>query len=211
MKKYLVITNIWGKKPNPKCGDLLREVFKEEKEYFDTKAEANEYITLFEEICKTYDIPAIKSKGGHKDIFPNKIFYDFKSPNERAWGWVLGDVETCTVLKWGGLGMYNISKKDNTLRVKDYLFRGKDEIPENYKWDNGEYEGWLQYRWGDGKNAIGYVEPEKPAKPKEEEYIDKEIESIKEWENDAEDYDKIENSFAKHENKEKLKILAERW
>ena len=34
------------------------------------------------------------------------------------------------------------------------LFRGKDEIPEDYKWDVGEYEGWLQYRWGNGLNAI---------------------------------------------------------
>ena len=34
------------------------------------------------------------------------------------------------------------------------MFRGKDEIPEDYKWDIGEYEGWLQFRWGNGLNAI---------------------------------------------------------
>ena len=34
------------------------------------------------------------------------------------------------------------------------MFRGKGEIPEDYKWDVGEYEGWLQFRWGNGLNAI---------------------------------------------------------
>ena len=193
MKKYLVITNIWGKK-----------AFKEEREYFDTKEGANEYIALFEELGKTYDVPSKECK---KPYGQKKYdFYNFKTPDERVWGWVLGDTETCTALKWGGIAMYNISKKDNALRIKDYLFRGKDEIPKDYEWDDGEYEGWLQFRWGDGKNAIDYVEPEKPAKPKEEEYIDKE-----EWENGIEDYDEIEDSFIKHEDKEKLKILAERW
>ena len=43
-------------------------------------------------------------------------------------------------------------KKD--LELLDVLFRKPGEIPEDYKWDNGEYEGWLQFRWGNGLNAI---------------------------------------------------------
>jgi len=43
---------------------------------------------------------------------------------------------------------------DNKLAELDFFFRGPSEIPEDYKWDTGEYEGWLQFRWGDGKNAI---------------------------------------------------------
>ena len=42
----------------------------------------------------------------------------------------------------------------NSLSIKDQLFRGDDEIPKDYKWDDGEYAGWLQYRWGNGLNAI---------------------------------------------------------
>lgn len=42
----------------------------------------------------------------------------------------------------------------NKLAELDFFFRGPLEIPEDYKWDVGEYEGWLQFRWGDGKNAV---------------------------------------------------------
>lgn len=40
-----------------------------------------------------------------------------------------------------------------------FFFRKDNEIPKDYKWDKGEYEGWLQYRWGDGKNVIDYKKP----------------------------------------------------
>jgi len=123
------------------------------------------------------------------------------------WGYVIADTEECKVIEWGGLCMYHISKKMDQREVKDYLFRGEDEIPKDYKWDDGEYEGWLQYRWGDGKNAIGYVEPKKTKIVKEAEafseindnmYIDNE-------------YDSLESSFLKEEDKEKLKRLIDRW
>jgi hypothetical protein len=32
------------------------------------------------------------------------------------------------------------------------------EIPSGYKWDDGEYEGWLQFRWGNGKNSVEFGE-----------------------------------------------------
>ena len=48
-----------------------------------------------------------------------------------------------------------------SLAIIDILFRGEDEIPADYIWDNrGEYDGWLQFRWGDKKNALDYIEPE---------------------------------------------------
>lgn len=47
---------------------------------------------------------------------------------------------------------------NNRLSKLDFFFRGPYEVPEDYKWDTGEYEGWLQFRWGDGKNAITYGE-----------------------------------------------------
>lgn len=42
----------------------------------------------------------------------------------------------------------------NKLNELDFFFRGPNEVPPDYKWDDGEYDGWLQFRWGDGKNAI---------------------------------------------------------
>ena len=45
-------------------------------------------------------------------------------------------------------------KFKSKLEELDFFFRGPSEIPPDYKWDEGEYEGWLQFRWGDGKNAI---------------------------------------------------------
>lgn len=50
-------------------------------------------------------------------------------------------------------------KEIRPLMLKDYFFRKKDEVPNSYSWDYGEYEGWLQYRWGDGKNALDYQAP----------------------------------------------------
>ena len=102
----------------------------------------------------------------------------------------------------------SFDKKTNRLYIKDYVFRGENEIPKNYHWDDGEYEGWLQFRWGDGKNAIDYVEPTKTEKPKEQEDV---IENTKNWENGVEDYEDIENSALKQEMKERMKILENRW
>jgi len=44
------------------------------------------------------------------------------------------------------------------LRLKDKAFRKDDEIPSDYVWRNdNEYVGWLQFRWGNGLNAVKYV------------------------------------------------------
>lgn len=220
MKKYLVVTNLWGKKKRSFWAELS-DVFREEREEFDTKQEAEEYISLFEAFCKTYDKPEIKEKCGKNDIFPNRIFYKFEKPTERAWGYVLGDTETCMPIRWGGMSMYNISKKDDILRIKDYLFRGKDEIPQNYKWDNGEYEGWLQFRWGDRKNAIDYVEPPKKkhiediAEDHSEAYerINREMDERQRWREEHPDEwaEEIEKAVREHEERERLKIIGNRW
>ena len=213
MKKYLVCTNIWGKRKVTMW--LSKDVFDEEREYFDTFEEAKDFVNLFIEYASTFPNPD-KKKEGHwknKDKWTcnygkSKLAYDTFKPGEMLWGYVIGNTEKCSVVEWGGISMNKISKKDDIRMIKDYLFRGEDEIPKNYIWDEGEYEGWLQFRWGDGKNAIGYVEPIKPEKPKEQ---DDEVENIKEYFENIEDYDEIENSFLKEEDKEKLKLLSDKW
>lgn len=280
MKKWLIVTNIWGKKKN--AWGNLSESFKEEREYFDTFEDLKAYIKLFEEICSTYKMPEEDPKDkwyNKRRIGDHKTYYNFKNENERVWGYVVGNTETQTIEKWGGISLLNLSKKDSVLRQKDYLFRGPDEIPKNYKWDSGEYEGWLQYRWGDGKNAIGYVEPKKKKKiediaedhseayerlydlmdkrdewirehPTEyEEYLDLLVEKFNSYEtstgeekfkeleelnslisslqaemlSEDEDFeteedkrqsdfaDALEDAFAKDEEKERIKLLENRW
>ena len=71
-------------------------------------------------------------------------------------------------------------KSNKDLYFLDEYFCGPSEVPKDYDWDDGEYEGWLQFRWGDGKNAIGYTEPKK-GKP-----VDK-PEAIEETEVEEED------------------------
>ena len=207
MKRYILITNIWGRKAdkiygwNHKDPTRNRVVCDEERIEFDTVDEARTHIELFEEYCGTFD------KAPRRDHFKwmEKHYdsnYVFETPTQRAWGWLLADRETMNWV-WGGEKLYNYDNRTNKLILKDMLFRGPDEIPKDYKWDDGEYDGWLQFRWGDGKNAIGYVE--KPRKPRAEKVVDK----YNEFERD--EYENIEDQYAKKEEKELEKILAERW
>lgn len=218
MKKYLVVTNIWGKKEITMW--FSRDVFEEEKEYFDTLDEAKDFALLFKEYASVYPNPEKKTwdnyfgKENKYYSVKTKLAYNTFKPGEMLWGYVICDTEECKVLEWGGLCMYHIHKKMDQRQVKDYLFRGEDEIPKDYVWDDDEYEGWLQYRWGDGKNALDYVEPEKPKKPEKvcnisEGYTPEEFTEVL---NDmSKEYEEIENSFLKDEDKEKLKRLIDRW
>lgn len=110
---------------------------------------------------------------------------------KKFWGWLLLDFEKCTIERTGGckflfyplvhesktsyhyrenragsLSRHKEASKNikNDLSLRDYFFRGDNEIPKDYKWDDGEYEGWLQFRWGNGKNSLTYIEPPKPQK-----------------------------------------------
>jgi len=207
MKRYVIITNIWGKKVYLPTGKLL-DVFKEEREEFDTLEEVNEYIKLFEDVCSYYEIPGKKIEREYGTYGRKSYKYEFTNTNQRLYGYIVGDSKTLSVLKWGGICMLNISKTTDGRKIKDMLFRGPDEIPKDYKWDAGEYEGWLQYRWGDGKNAIDYQEPRKAKKITEEEEFDHEI--MVEEENEAY-HRSIEEAFLKDEVKEKLKRIIDRW
>ena len=225
MKRYIVVTNVWGKKWNI-FHTGLKDYIKEEREEFDTMEEVNDYVNLFEGIYKdTKDNPS------------------FKEPFE-MWGYVVGDTNQFKFIKWGGTGMKHMSKgvrrnskrivkpvphsnmklgeafsytfhnfdsRMNNLYNKDYVFRCKDEIPANYRWDDGEYEGWLQFRWGDGTNAIGYVKPVKENKTPDDIVDFAEMEDPWFEQEHDENIEEIENSFLRDEDKEKLKKLADRW
>lgn len=154
--KYCVIFNTWTEIPESfSCTE------------FDTIDDAMEEAKLLNKMyCNTPKPVKVYSKTGkHKDgkgwRYEN---YDWDFSNSRIfWGYVVLDMINYKFIKIvNGLNnrIYSLSSKP-TLRDYDIFFRGEDEIPANYQWDiRGEYDGWLQFRWGDGKNAIDYIEPE---------------------------------------------------
>ena len=212
MGRYVIITNSWGYKArrystfDTKDWKYNASYTDQEKVEFDDLNEEKDYIKLFEDICSIYERPELSTKKYRGD---KNREYIFDSPNKALWGWLMGDRET-KKLTWGGDKLKNYNNSCDKRVLYDILFRGPDEIPKNYKWDFGEYEGWLQFRWGDGKNAIDYVEKEKPKKEfnhiDDEEVIDKPIDISY-----VDEYEEIENSFIKAEDAEKLKKLIDRW
>lgn len=222
MKKYIVVTNVFGKKRNI-FGHLV-EFLDEEKEYFDTLEEVNEYVDFFKSYCKDFVPPEKVTIDGKEKYHSSSLL--FKDEKTRLWGYVIGDMETNGIIEWGGLRMKYINedykcyhpehlasfdKKTNRLYIKDYVFRGENEIPKNYHWDDGEYEGWLQFRWGDGKNAIDYVEPENTKKNPDDIVDFAEMEDPWFEQEHDENLEEIENSFLRDEEKERIKILEDRW
>lgn len=144
-----------------------------ENEYvqFDTMDEVNAHIEFINEIYADIKRPEVneaywqdiltKRKYPFKpDIHESRITYHkletvTHKDYQFYWGYIILDYEKNEIVKMGGDKHPDFSSNYKTdLRLKDILFRRNDEIPNDYKWDNGEYEGWLQFRWGNGLNAI---------------------------------------------------------
>ena len=146
-KRYMVIFDKWDKTN-----------FHEDTTEYDTITEALEEAKLLEEFYA--DTP--EPEEIHRYIYNGRAistrYYDwYKShPNAVLWGYVILDFEEERIVKWGHNQLKYVNKNDDIRKVKDRFFRKSGEIPDGYKFDIGEYEGWLQYRWGDGKNAVKY-------------------------------------------------------
>lgn len=280
--RYVIITNIWGKKPET-YHKFVWEVEKSkhypdyiEKEihYFNTLDELKEFVSLFEEYCSTLKLPS-----NIKDNLKKDKYWARWNEGERLWGYLWGDRET-RKLTWGGYKLKEYNPGSDKRLLLDKLFRTTDDVPNGYKWDDGEYEGWLQFKWGDGKNAVDYVAPKKKKKIEDiaedhseqyeklyelmdkrakwieehpdlyNEYLDKLVDKYEDYE-DADDEDKfielenlnslisqlesemlaeedddyideeyerqsefaeaLEDAFAKAEDKERIKLLGDRW
>ena len=126
---------------------------------YDSLDELHEETKLLNEYYKDTPRPVIERKR-----YRAATTYSF-SGDAYFWGYIVLDFKTQKVIESGNdginihyqYGYIKIKGKSIGNNIKDFFFRKDDEIPKNYQWDIGEYEGWLQYRWGDGKNAIGYV------------------------------------------------------
>jgi len=209
MKRYVLITNIWGRVADKYQGWNYKHPERnliyvdKEKWEFDTMEELNNYLELFKDYCSTF----IKATRKDHYLYKGSERWKFDSPNTKVWGWLIGDRETMNIT-WGGEKLYNYDSRTDKRVLKDILFRGPDEVPEDYKWDDGEYEGWLQFRWGDGKNAVGYVEKNTSKnnahnnEPLEDDYDHGEYED---W------GDSVEDEYMRKETKELEKRLEDRW
>ncbi len=151
--------------------------------YEDVKEEINLLNEIYEDVPKPTKVYSKSGKNVDKcdskymiQTYPERYRFDYDySDNAYFWGYVVLDMKKCEFLKISTdvikIGtMYSIFKKVNRkkdLNIYDYFFRKNSEVPEDYEWHHkgAEYEGWLQFRWGDGKNAIDYVEPPKKERP----------------------------------------------
>ena len=182
--------------------DTYFEKVEQSFEYFDTLEELREASRLYEEVYGGTNTPNLVP--GYRDNcgFWVKEHYLFED-DSKFWGYALLDIEECRILSIHGdlkkVYPWKLNKKDYSyLELLDRLFRKPGEVPENYKWDNGEYEGWLQFRWGNGLNAIGREEPRKEKKnsPKNIEFCDIELED------NTIDHLELEDKFDKEIQKE---------
>jgi hypothetical protein len=176
-KRYCVIFSIWGHRTNNSTC------------FFDSLDEVREETRLIKEFYK--DTP--------RPVKTGKSTVDY-SEGGCFWGYIVLDYNKAKVLEIynDGARVYRtkiVNQKEilepvYEVRInylKDLMFRGEDEVPKDYKWDEGEYDGWIKFRWGDGSNAIKPREPKKHGRidwaenqdPDPQEKYDKEIE--REW------------------------------
>ena len=169
-KRYVVYTYSWwweGKNYNSHMIPVKRT---NDYDEFDTIYEVNDYINFIKEyyrdVEKPYLVPEhwvhrlngkiVNHRPTHDYQYEHKdAYWEAEDGKRKNWGYYVFDYETERVIDHGGADHPEFTKQyKQNLAIRDVLFRGKDEIPEDYKWDNGEYEGWLQFRWGNGLNAI---------------------------------------------------------
>ena len=151
---------------------------------FDNIGDCEEECKELNKMYSTHKVPTVLEKKGKRHL---TTVWDY-SDNRSWWGYIVLDMQECKAIKVGGYGFnctnykcYDSCRTINTDKAeRDYFFRDPEVCPDEYEWKQGEYKGWLQFKWGDGKNAIGYVEPPKPKKKEVEKidpYEDYELES----------------------------------
>ena len=170
-KRYVIYWYKWYWDNITELNDSSTAYKENEYVQFDTMNEVNAHIEFINEIYADIKRPEV-TEAYWQDIF-TKQKYSFK-PNihesrityhkpktvthkdyQFYWGYMILDYEKNEIVKMCGDKHPEFNSNYKTdLKLKDILFRRNDEILEDYKWDNGEYEGWLQFRWGNGLNAI---------------------------------------------------------
>lgn len=189
---------------------------------YDDLAECNQECDELNKMYATHPLPILIEQRWN-GTYPKKKhlenIYDY-SEGKSWWGYIVLDMQECKAIRVGGYGFhtkggqkYDTCKSINNYKeIRDYFFRDPEVCPDDYRWRRGEWEGWLQFRWGDGKNAIGYVEPPKQKKKTQEElYEEMEAEDyINELQEDYE-AELIENKFEDFLDKETKRRLMNKF
>lgn len=171
-KRYVVYTYSWwwdGKNYNSEMVPVKRT---NDYDEFDTITEVRDYINflneLHQDVGEPYKVPECwVDRFDGKKIYKkplysseyryihNDSYWDAEDGKRKFWGYYVFDFGAERVIDHGGVDHPEFTKQyKQNLEIRDRIFRRKDEIPEGYMWDDGEYEGWLQFRWGNGLNAI---------------------------------------------------------
>lgn len=195
-KRYIVYTYSWwwdGKNYNSQMTPVKRT---NDYDEFDTIDEVNDYIKFVKEYYHDVETPylvpeqwihrfngtVLKYHPASDYLYDRKdAYWDAEDGVRKFWGYYVFDYKDERVIDHGGHDHPEFTKQyKQNLELRDILFRGKDEIPEDYKWDNGEYEGWLQFRWGNGLNGIEKEDEINRQKKIEAERIREEKQKVKE-------------------------------
>lgn len=205
-KRYVLIFNIWDDKK-----------FSQTINQYDTIEDVKEEYKLINELyCNTPRPQKIFKKDNYRRHYGKKEYNISYEGGARFWGYIIIDYDKNEIIKIHNDGLLDFEGKTITLRMKDFYLRKPGEIPEDYKFECGaEYEGWLQYRWGNRMNAVDYVAPPKKQKTEnlyEEFGYDYETNDLMEFPT-SEDYDAeiIENKFADLLDKETKQRLLDKW
>lgn len=198
--------------------------------FFDTIDEVKEETQLLEELYQSVSKP-------YKEIIPNEYSYIkkyrivFDKENQYYWGYIIIDFENENIQyfrdgvyipkniiikkKYHFLhNCYCFNKRQDQLLIKDTLLRKeKDNNINDYKFSLGEYDGWLQFRWGDGKNAIGVYKPEEEKKNNKHNNYKPKDKYFKKYEEDIEltEVEQIQEDMDKDLDKENSKRLMDKY
>lgn len=221
-KRYRMIFSIWGHIISDSISD------------FDSIEELEEEKRLIKEYYSSTPRPE-KVYKGEKTYRYDKRKYEISYENGGCyWGYVSLDYQDKKILEIYNDGCriyhtsvnkqqryfganfeevttkipYVIDKKTDRRRIMDLFFRTEDDVPVDYEWDAGEYEGWLQFKWGDGKNAIDYVEPVKKTTSDIE---DDDFNENDAFENYVDNNEEIATTLEDQLHEETMKRLRNKW
>ena len=202
-KRYVLIFNIWNDK---NCSRSITQ--------YDTIEEVKEeYILINELYCNTPRPQRIPKEIIYRGRYHKNEYKLSYENGARFWGYIIIDYDKNEIIKIHNDGLLDFEGRTITLRMKDFYLRKPGEIPEDYNFEcNAEYEGWLQYRWGNRMNAVDYVAPKKDLTPKKSHKLEI-YDGCEEDYKLEEDYntETIENKFADLLDKETKQRLADRW
>lgn len=202
-KRYVLIFNIWD---NKKCSKSITQ--------YDTIDEVKEeYMFINELYANTPRPQRIPKEDNYRRRYGKKEYNISYEGGARFWGYIIIDYDKNEIIKIHNDGLLDFEGRTVTLRMKDFYLRKPGEIPEDYNFEcNAEYEGWLQYRWGNRMNAVDYVAPKKDLTPKESHKLDIYDGCEEDYELDEDYYAEIiENKFADLLDKETKQRLLDRW